>query len=297
MRPLRIFTIVWGDKHLDWMNRALIKSLAWPENKASVQHARWTIYGNQEEAQKIYGMATKVLPFHQIELKEIPFDKGNVNMLGALMNEMRACLLEKSQLLVCPPDTIFSEGSIKTLLTYGEQEGTCVAVPHPRVTTQIMDHLTTEPMKTAKLVDLALNKCPHKCWSLSDQDMPLSAVHQGGIAWQKHGENLWTVCHRLPTTYLANFIDDDRRFFSRNYKADSPNYGFWDWAWPSILFEAERVRTIGSSDLAFIAEVTDEWKNVPSVRLRDRYRPDSFFRDEPHNKINRQYYSVFRGEA
>lgn len=316
MRPLRIHTVVWGDQYIDWMNRALVRSLSWPKNKAAIRNAKWTIWSDLEHTQKIYDIATKVLPFHQIELKQKIHDgknpKGPANLLECMMQTMRMCLLEKGQLLTCPPDTIFADGTIQTMIDYADQDGSCVAVPHPRVLTSIMDHLTTNPISNAKLVTLGLVGHPHDAWTKSNRELNVGASEVGGISWQKTDDLTWAVQHQLPTIYLANFNDEDRKFFSRDYCGRNPQYGMWDHEWPGqnvlgpqpilnddpkkTTLSNQRQRTIGSSDAAFIMEVTEPWRNVPTIKMQFRDEPDRFHRDEYHNRINRQYVSCFRGE-
>lgn len=297
-RPVIIYTVVWGS-YVDWFRRALIPSLAWPQNKAALSHpeTRWHIYGDLDDTQRIYEATSLVLPPHQVELKPKVMDKGQVSLLGSLMQTMRRCIDEKKPMLTAPPDTIFSEGSISALLEYGEAPDTCVAVPHPRVLPGLMSELTKEPISNSKLVSLALEKYPHPAWTTANIELSISGTFVGGLAWQKLEPNLYAVQHRLPTVYLANFNEEDRKFFSKPYKQVPPQYGMWDHEWPGVvLIPTERQRTIGSSDIAFIVECTEHFKNVPTQRLVNPENPTAFHRDEYHNKVNAMYYSCFRGE-
>ena len=300
MRPLIIFSVVYG-KHIDWMNRALVRSLAWPENKAALQHpnTKWFIWGDLETTQSIYEIATKVLPFNQIILKQkrLENNKGGVDLLGMMLETQRHCLLEKVPMFTAPPDTVFSEGSVKAMMDYAEYPGTCVAVPHPRCLPTIMDDLTDRPPTNPQLVNLALKKHVHDAWKTCDVSSLVSGIHVGGIAWNRLNEHTWAVQHRLPTIYIANFTDDDRKFFHKPFKGVAPQYGMWDHEWPgSEVIPKERQRTIGSSDIAFIAECTEYHKNIPTQRLTNPEERDAFHRNELHNHVNRQYVSCFRGE-
>lgn len=295
-KPIHIYTVVYGG-HIDWFYRALVRSLSWPKNKSALVNARWTIYGDLNETQRIYEIATKVIPFHQIEFKQKIMDGANVNLLGSMMQTMRRCLDDKSLLLMAPPDTIFSEGSIDAMMAYAQSPGACVAVPHPRVLPSIINELGDIPPTNAQLVTLALEKHVHDCWKTSELGMNVSGVPVGGICWRRLADKLYAVQHRLPTVYLANFTEDDRKFFSKPWKNVPQQFGMWDHEWPGAeLIPKQRLRTIGSSDAAFIIECTESWKNVPTQRLIDPNNPDAFHRDEYHNKINRQYLSCFRGE-
>lgn len=293
---IRILTMVWGDKYLDWMGRGLCRSLSWAENKHSLKDARWHIFSDLENTQRIYEMATTVLPFHQIELHEIPTHNGQRKLLEAMLRVQRACLLEKIPMLTAPPDTIFSEGSIKAMMDWSYLD-TCVTVSHPRAIPDLLKHISPEPMKNEDLVSLAM-KYPHWCWEKSNIKLDVNATFRGGISWDEIAPGIYHVIHHLPTPYLTRFIDDDRKFFSKAYKGVEPQYGMWDHEWPADqVVSKERQRHIGSSDVAFIIELTDEWNNHPLISLKNIDFPTAYCREEYHNKMNRQYISVFRGKS
>ncbi len=298
-RPVMLYTTVWGG-YVDWFRHALCRSLSWPKNKAALNHrdTKWYIWGDLDDTQRIYEAATTVLPFHQIELKPKVMDRGQVNLLACMMQTMRRCLDDKLPMITAPPDTIFSEGCIDALLAYGASPETCVAIPHPRTQPAIIRELGPEPPRNSQLVTWALEKYTHDAWRTSNIELPVGGIHVGGVAWQKLRDHLYAVQHRLPTVYLANFNEEDRKFFSRPYKNIPPQYGMWDHEWPGAnLIPHQRQRTIGSSDVAFIVECTEYHKNVPSQRLHNTDDPTVFHRDEFHNRVNAMYYSCFRGEA
>lgn len=298
MRPMILYTVCWGG-YVEWFRRGLCRSLSWPKNKAALQHpnTRWYIWGDLDDTQRIYEAATTVMPFHQIELKPKVMDGRQVNLLGCMMQTMRRCIDEKVPMLTAPPDTIFSEGAIDALLAHGEQPDTCVTVPHPRTQPAIIRELGPEPPRNTQLVTWALEKYEHEAWRTSNVELNVGGIYVGGLSWRKLRPNLWAVKHRLPTAYLTQFNEEDRKFFSRPWKNVPPQYGMWDHEWPgAVLMPAQRQRNIGSSDVAFIVECTEYHKNVPSQRLHDPDNPTAFHRDEYHNRVNGMYYSSFRGE-
>ena len=297
---LRIFTIVYGDQYLDWFKRALCRSLSWPLNREALQGAKWTIFGQVEHGQqRVYEAASKVIPFSDIEMEEvIMHSPGQPNLLACMVRVLRKCLDDKCPMLTAPPDTIFSDGSIPTLLEFGKQKDTCVAVPHPRVKPDIMGWLNETPPANDALVTMALEQFAHDAWTAADPSLALSACHVGGILQRKISPGLWALQHRLPTIYLSNFTDDDRRYFAQTYMGQPIQYGCWDHEWPGeMVIPKERQRLLGSSDLAFICEVTNPWSNTPPITMTNPVEPDSFHRSELHNKINRCYVSVFRGQS
>lgn len=312
MKPIRIFTIVWGDKYLDWMNRGLCRSLSWPLNKEALKDARWTIYGEASQAQRIYEIATQVMPSHQIDRKDIVlFSPGQPYALKMMMDVMYRCIDERAVMLTAPPDTIFSEGSINAMMAYADQKDVCVSVPHPRVVDSVLDDLPAIAPENSKLVSLFI-KHAHKAWTQSEGSIPVSSVSVGGVRWQLLEDKLYLVQHRIPTIYVSNFIDDDRRDFLRTYAGQPRQYGIWDHEWPAdlvvgpepradkdpkkVIKSRQRQRMLGNSDLAFIMEVTNEWNNIPGQRLVNPDEPDAFHRPEYHAKINGQFESVWRAE-
>jgi hypothetical protein len=290
---LRIYTLVYGETHLRLFQTALARSLAWPQNKEELRNAHWHIFGRLEDTQRVYEIATQVLPCSQIELKPMRITANQTDPLACVMDVMRMCLLEQVPMLMAPPDTIFGDGAVKALMTYGRHQGTCVSMCHPRVLPELTHHLTNIPPTNPQFVRLALAH-PHKSWVQSARGSPANGSRHGGIYWQSIDENTIAVQHRLPTIYLANFTDEDRKFFSRPQQNSPPQIGLWDWLWPSDLIRTERLRHIGSSDAAFACEVTESWKNVPQNLVVNPREPDAFFADGLHFKINRQYVSCFR---
>lgn len=298
-QPLRIFTCVWGGNHLEWFERSCVRSLAWPQNRAAIKNATWTIYTKAEDVDRATKMAAKtgVKDIEYVLLPEAV--QGNHPNMGAyllqcLLQTMEVCLSENAKLLMAPPDTIFSDGTINTLLIAGKQKGLCVAVPHPRVIASIFGGMR-DPMSGAELTTLAL-KHGHAAWNLAEIGHPQQNSFIGGIAWQRIGPKLISVTHRLPTVYLADFLPSDLEFFKKSHDNLPPTFGCFDHAWPSDLLAQGRQRMIGSSDAACILEVTAAGLNVPPEHPMNPDEPDAFWRRMPHNLIQRQYLYIMREE-
>ncbi len=226
--------------------------------------------------------------------------EGNSPNMGAyllqcLMSMMNTCIKDGSKLLMAPPDTIFSEGTIECLLRAGAQRGSCVAVPHPRVSPSIFGKIKDVPLSGAELTTLAM-KHGHKAWLEAEIGHPNQNSFVGGIAWKRLGNKTIGVQHRLPTIYLADFLPQDLIEFQKPHDNLPPTFGSWDHVWPTFLLSQERQRMIGSSDAACILEVTKEDLNVPPSHPVSKEEPDQYWRKMPHNVINRQYLYVMREE-
>jgi hypothetical protein len=297
---LRIMTAVWGDNHLGWFERSCVRSLSWPENRKAIKDATWTIFTKKEDVEKATFMAAKT-GVAEVEFVEISDDvQGNSPNMGAYLLQclfymMKACIKDQAKLLMAPPDTIFSEGSINALLVAGAQKGTCVPVPHPRVSPSIFGGIKDSPLSGAQLTSLAM-KHGHRAWLEAEMGHPNQNSFIGGIAWQRVSSKIIFVQHRLPTVYLADFLPSDITFFQTPHDNLAPTFGCWDHAWPSDLIAKERWREIGSSDAACILEVTKEDLNVPPAHPVDKAEPDAYWRRMPHNIINRQFLYTMREE-
>ncbi len=210
-------------------------------------------------------------------------------MLQALLNEMGACITYNCQSLTAPPDTIWGDGSITNMIEVGSQRDTVVFAAHARVLPTIIDH---SPMKSnAGLVKLAWEHL-HKTWKDAEVGLVKVNSYIGGVSWRYLDENLYSVCHRLPTPYLCNYTPEDLVYFKNQI-----HYGVLDHSWPAeCLIHTERMRLMGSSDGAFMVEITEAANNIPPV---EHYHPDEadhFWRNLKHNKVNRMFSVIFRGE-
>lgn len=298
MNKLRIFTVVWGDNHLDWFERSTIRSLKWPGNSAAIKDATWTVFTKARDLERANALIMKT-GVTNIEWAQIDDTiEGNTPRMGALLlqcllNMMDVSINDGSKVLMVPPDTIFGEGTIQAMLNAGKQKGTCVAVPHPRVSPSIFGGIKDIPLNNAELVTLAL-KHGHKAWSHAEDGHDQQNSFVGGISWRRIAPKIIAVTHRLPTVYLADFIPSDISFFKQPHDNLPPTFGAYDHVWPSRLIEQQRQRMIGSSDAACILEVTKDDLNVPPVHPVSAHEPDAFWRNMVHNNINRQYLYIMR---
>lgn len=298
MKPLVLFTNVWGENHLDLMERSLIKSLLWPENNKALKNATWFIYTKTDEFEKAKSIADKV-GVKEVILRPLPdWLEGTPPSMGlvlldALFEMIKYCLGNNAQMLMAPPDTILSESSIPHMIEMAKFGSTCVAVPHARVLPEILDELGDTPLSGSELVD-KLVKYPHKSWTSSEVGTPNQSSFVGGIAWSRVNNKLCLVQHRLPTIYLANFTPGDLEFFKVSHDGTEPVYGAWDHLWPMKLVREERQRMPGSSDVVFMLEITKHDQNVPGLVQANEKEPDAFWRNALHNQHNRQFLYTLR---
>ncbi len=299
--PLRIFTVLWGDQHFEWFEKGLVRSLAWPKNKEALQHAIWMIYTMPNEMARAAEIASKVVPPDQIEcISLLTLLKGGMPtaptfLFLSLMASMHECLSDGSQFLMAPPDTVFSDGSIPSLLSAGQPTGSCVAVAHPRVHPSVLSCvLENQPMTGAEMVSLSFQpEHLHRTWSEAEVGREMVNSYISGVSWKRMSSGLIAVTHRLPTVYLANLTSPDLNFFMHPKNGHPHNFGYWDHQWPSELTNTGRQRVIGSSDAAFIVELTESTNNIPPLRNANPFDPSAFCRQEPHNLHNLNALVIF----
>lgn len=269
---MKIFTAVWGEPYLTWFEQGLVPTLFSPKNTKSLEKAKWIIATQPNDVPRI----SKLNIGNEVLL--------TTSVIEALLHTMESCIKDKEPMLMAPPDTLFSDGSINTLKEYGNRPGLCAAMAHVRVLPSIL----AEDFIKNNLVSLSW-KHLHDSWVHAKIGPSQSNSKSGGVAWKWLDDNLIGVQHRLPTVFYANFNESDLVYFkTRNH------FNIWDTTWPALLMEQQRLRYIGSSDAAFCAELTDRNMNVPIIEEVDPAEPDKYHGEYLHNKMLRQFVSIFR---
>ena len=281
---MKIFLPVWGDQYIDWAKRGLLKSLCWKKNAAALRGAEFLIATDKPEAftePTLFPQETtqSFIPPHKTELMRKEFADY------ALPIAIEKCLAVKEPMLLATADYVFADGSIDSLKEFGTYPGVCVSAAHVRVHPNI---LTTLPdnCTSQQLVDLAwYDGHLHSSWANSNCKKGRNNSYAGGVSWRALGSLIF-VQHRLPTAFMVNFITSDLDYFKRE------PFNSWDWNWPETW--TERMRYLGSSDAAFIVEITLPTLNNPAIRDTNQEEPDWFHIHKSHMGINRQFVSVFR---
>ncbi len=152
-RNLRVFTAVWGNKHIDTFLKGTVRSLSWKSNKDALDGSTWNIVTKADSAKKLENEISSRFPNIKLEITSVPpqitapsgltietdkLDHSNL-ILMHLVGEIKKALETNSRTLLAPPDTVFGERSVANMLKVGFQEGTCVVVPHPRVHPEIIE--------------------------------------------------------------------------------------------------------------------------------------------------------------
>lgn len=276
---------VWGDAYIKRFLLGTAKTLAFPENKEAMKGVTWNIFTDEEKFQEIDETLAKLLPDTEIRYKDLSLIRDRIDYLhSALVWQIKECVNEKARLLLLPPDSIFGDKTIPNLIKMGKDPGACIFLAHPRVLPSVLDEDFTSNESLVK----ATWKHLHRSWTDAEEESERQNSFIGGVSWRKLDDNLFAVKHLLPTPYLMDFTDSDLAYFERCY-----GIGDIDHTWPSKLVGEKRIKFITSSDVGFVAEITEHDKNVPPVaRGQDT---GSFWKQNPHNIFFDQIAATFRG--
>lgn len=300
---LMLFTPCWGEKHLNLLRTTLGRSLRWNKNYEVVKNAHW-VFVCDDEVEQLKEIAPKILPEASFEIISRPGLRTLSSYGEALMSVFThlvdRCIVDKSPMLVSTPDFLWADGALSNLAAVASLPGLCAAVPHIRVLPTILDELDANekfrpypPPNGARLMYSAWRH-PHPAWTMSNLNGDTSGIYKGGVGWQRVSPTIALVTHVMPSPFWCNFTSSDMVFF-RLFPNNA--WGAFDHNWPAHLLQNDRLRLIGSSDAVCMAEVTDKDANVPPAIALDPANPAAFHLDGFNIRMQRQFVSVFRGEA
>lgn len=284
---IRILSIVYGDPFCTWFDTITLRSvLRQPLNGAAAEGIQWSIYTNHESAEVLRELMVGI-PF-EINLTDVSGGTSAV-LHRCLIEEAKKCLAMGATLVMAPPDSFWGDGSLPNLIAVaGNRADLCVAAPHVRVEQlPFLDKLPDGILTNAQLVTFSLSVL-HRVWRECDPDQPmLNTAFSGHTLRKLPVPGHYSVCHMIPTPYLARFTQADIDFL----QASSPDS--WDHRWPLLLVEQERQRVIGSSDGFFLAELTNPDTHFPPMVPRVEHE-DFFNAAASHTKVNRNMISIWR---
>lgn len=289
---LQILSCVWGKNHIELFKKTAYESLSWDKNKKALIEAQaiWNIITDDVEAMK---EITKDLPsplYPIVNIRSIELHRDYIDQVqSASIWQMETSLEAKDKVLLAPPDTIFGDGSIANLLEAGKDDDSVVVVPHARVLPSILNEMESFylPVDNAPLVSLAWRHL-HDAWVHGERGHPNQSSYVGGVTTWRVG-NLIQGVHLLPSPYLMQFTKEDLMYFR-----SAISFGNFDHVWPSdILISRGRQRYLGSSDAAFIVEITEADRNVPPII--ENQPKSGFWRDNLQTRHNAQIIFTFRG--
>lgn len=285
---IRILSIAYGYPFCEFLDTITLRSiLRQPLNRAAAQGAMWSIYTNVEGAERV----REAMGFAPYEITTIDVSGHQSEILHhCVIAEAKKCVALGATLIMAPPDSFWGDGSLANLIAVaGTRADLCVAAPHVRVEQgPFLKNLPPEGvLSNPQLVTLALATL-HRVWRECDPDQPtLNTPFSGHTLRKLPVPGHYSVCHMIPTPYLARFTQADVDFL----EASSPDS--WDHRWPLLLVEQDRQRVIGSSDGFFLAELTNPLTHFPPMVPRAEWE-DYFNAIATHSRVNRNMISIWR---
>lgn len=288
---MQIFTVTYGEKHIELFRRACLKSLAFPDNRRAVysDNSCWNIATESKYEEHLSRIIDAYFP--ELEVNFIPMStlRDYIDPIqSAIIKVINKCLKTNQRCLMAPPDTIFGNKTVPHLMERGVKEDSVVVVPHPRVLPAFLSEDMQPYLSNAELVTRAW-KYLHQSWSDAEVGHPRQNSFVGGVTWTKLAENTYSVIHRLPTPYYMKFTEEDLNYFKNQI-----SFGGFDHTWPSdILIPRNRYNYCTNSDECMIVEITEREKNVPPIWPGS---VDNFWRPGVQEEHNKHIKSTFRGE-
>lgn len=285
---LRIFSGAWGS-YINTFERGVAASLSWPRNKEAIRGATWTIVTEEKNFDRVKEIRERCGVFRGDLIALHSGQDPTTQFSGHLYKEMQVCIDQKATYLFALPDYVFGDGTVPNLMKLMVEPGLCLAVPNTRVLPSAMEYFL-KPHTNAELVTLAFDKTlMHQTWREAEVGKDKINSYYGGVHWQEVEPGLITVMHRLPSSYMCQFLPSDIEFFRKQL-----SFSAWDHEWGSELIKQGRQRFISCSDIAFITEITEAEKNQALTIPVSPEGPSVYHRSLLHHKMNQNIISVFR---
>jgi hypothetical protein len=224
-RKISIATVAYGQKYLDYYNQ-----LALPSVQADIIKLR-------EDGWEV----------------SITLYENFLSMIEGETDHGR----EGFYTFMLPPDTVWSYGSLYNLAMMSEHLDVAIAVPHFRVSDTFKCAL---PVSPDTLLRISMSH-PHKTFIESFDTLPENQCHYGySLRWIT--KDLLTMRHNMPSIAMVRLNPRDAEMFL-NYPFLEKDGIFiepctqWDRGFLNKVVEENRLKVIGSSDMATCVELTD----------------------------------------
>lgn len=304
-KPIFIFTAVWGDM-VQLYDTVLMRSLFQGGNIPALVKSGHRIEFHVHvlpdnidfilETIKKYQEASGIdcsnliVKINPLTTEKRFLRKSRISIENAVIQTATECINNNALFLMACPDHFFGNNSIMNLVKLNMNRNLCIAGVHLRVDeTKFLDFLehNKNEISNPELVSLSM-ELGHSTLYDAFITKEMNSSYISGISIQEMNNNLYSVTHRLPAIWLANFIKKDLKLLSKNFS----NY---DHKWPSDLMSEKRFKLVGSSDLFYAVELTKSNSHLCKLEPHpgnDDYQSDTV----PHKEINRNFVVVLRGQ-
>jgi len=196
----------------------------------------------------------------------IPVQYRHLADVGNFYAEMRGAIRESmnqdAYLAIIAPDNIYSKGSLFNAYKLVRYKNMCVAAAHPRVKAQdfMAKYPANKTYEKRELVAIAMqDDMMHNCLRHAFDDVDVNYTFQG-LSIRRMGDKAYAVVATLSTPVIFKLSREDMDFMDRTL------YGDIDRSINKRLFDEQRIKLIGSSDICFFVELTRPECNFGACR-------------------------------
>ncbi len=259
---LYVWVPVWGDKHIKMFFDYTLPSLYQRNNLPSLSDYEvvlfiYTLDDFTDNIENGFLQFNPNIKYNLIVSSQLEYQTGD-RMLDFLQDILKKCVNDKALMIVAQPDLIFSDGSISTAVKLSNGKGISIAAPHPRISyegiekTKLKEKLLSGGIVTSKeLVKISLQN-KHSTLEYAN-DLEDVNTTSSGISTRMIKPDSMAVIHNIPAVYVASPSVSDVKFFDRQV-----SFNTIDKVWPAHLLKEMRLKYIGSSDMFFCAELTND---------------------------------------
>jgi hypothetical protein len=286
----RLFSIVFSEPYLTYFERGCVRSLMWPDNRASLGKVEawdiWTQEPFREQVEAIVKPCGIPIEWHT----DVTYGGKKDNSLAqVLIGEMHLCLSRGVGMLWAAPDCIFGDGSIRTLTALATVPGISPCLMPIRVKAkEFLAEMGDEPISNAGLVRMGMRHAYEGFLQANAELSDTNSVNSG-VSWRKIGPGLYAITTRVPSAFILQPTKRDIQWFG-----DKPKFGNYDHQFGHILLQEGRQRIIGSSDAAFVVELTHDPASSAKTQRSNPAEPDRYFQNLPHYLVNRNTLCIWR---
>jgi hypothetical protein len=295
-----IWVPVWGEKHINMFFDYTLPSLCQKGNLPSLSDYEiilniYTLDNDVNKIKKGLSDAYTDVNFKITTKSEIGFHDNDM-MLLFYQDILKKSYENRALLVVAQPDLIFSDGSIFNAIELANGKGVSIAAAHPRISTEGVSATDLkkklelrQSISSKMLVKLSMDN-KHSTLEYAS-DLKSENTTSSGISTRCLSKHSMAVIHNLPAVYVVAPTKSDIKFFNRQV-----SFNTIDKVWPALLLREMRLKYIGSSDLFFCAELTDDADRPGKPEKCSRYN-DSYSGIKPFMNCANTIIFSWDGEA
>jgi len=205
---------------------------------------------------------------HTVEMKLYQRDQNLPRFPDCICHDiidcMSKCIEENAYFFLLMPDTLYGAETLYFTAKYAEHRHIYVAWAHYRFNTEDVEAANLKmPMTNFDLMN-ALWPYPHKSTVDSNIDLPQNSVHTRQSS--RVVDDYTFVNHGYPTIYLFKPDNGDIKCWQERARRD---WIWYDTGYFSYAVSTQRVRIIGSADVAFCGELEPRNSHINECKTRN----------------------------